>query len=163
MMQAPIDTQSLFERAAVAMGVPFSPAARFAAGAVRHLIARRDTDVLEHALRRPEDILAIVREADLAIETASTTGKPWEGSSQAPELFKSMLEALPCASTVAISGDHVIARIELDAASGHSRPRHIRVPDGLVSKLQKLSVVGMPDAKMPPGQIEAGASLMQLD
>lgn len=157
------ETQALAERAARGAGVPFAQAARFAVGVARHLADNRPSDDILHAYENPDLISDIALDAERVTEAASVSGKAWTGHSDAPELLKSVIEALPCDSAVSIDGNQVHARLTLDEPSQKSRPARLFVPHALQTEMERLAKRTYVPDSAASREAGAGAGLMELD
>lgn len=157
------ETQALAERAARGAGVPFAQAARFAAGVARHLAEGRDAADIAQALEDHEMILDISLDAERVIEAASIKGQPWSGKSDAPQLLKSVIEALPCASVVTFDGQQVQAKLMTAEPSKLARPDRLLVPGALLQQMDDLAKLTYVPDSAASRESGAGAGLMDLD
>ena len=157
------ETQSLAERAARGAGVPFAQAARFAVGVTRHLSEGRRTGPIAAALDNPEIIHDLTIEVERIIEAASVSGSVWQGTSGSPELLQSVIESLPCASAVTVSGDQVHAHLVLSQPPSRARPARVKVPEKLHAQMNNLAQLTYVPDSAESRSTGAGAELMELD
>lgn len=129
------EVEVLATQAALGAGVPPAQAYRFGAAAARHLAEHRDPAVIAALLDTPARIVSLALEVERAVERAAVTAGPHPQAEIDTPLFRSMLEALPCAVEI---GAHEIT-ISLADPGKLSRPERLEMPRGLRDRLARLA------------------------
>ena len=156
------ETQSLAEKAALGIGVPFAQAARFGAATARHCAEGRPADVLLTVLDKPDAIIALSLEVERAVEAASLMRAPYEITDVSQTLAASFLQALPCDVALEPVSGGLSVSVHLQAPQKRPRPARLEMSQALWDRLQALAErTYVPDSAQ--SKLGAGAGLMDLD
>lgn len=160
------EVQALATRAAAGAGVPSAQSLAFGAMLARHLADGGAEAPLQSALDAPERIVALAQRVEEVIEAASVSTRPVktvEPDAGQRALLVSWLVGLPCRTAVDVSGDTVLAALDLGSPSTYSRTERLLVSADLDADLGALAArtyVADSEASRTMG---AGARLMDTD
>ncbi len=163
MMRSWYEVQSMAERAALGLGVPFSQAARFGAAVARHLAEGRPAGPLAELLEGPEQIIALSLEVERAVELASTSGATYRVSEGPQIVAASFMHSLPCDVRIEPALDGLDVRIDLETPQGRTRPTRIEVPNEVWDMMETLAARTYVPESAASQLKGAGAGLMELD
>ncbi|WP_299688427.1 hypothetical protein [uncultured Tateyamaria sp.] len=160
------EVQALATRAAAGAGVPSAQSLAFGAMLARHLADGGAEAPLQSALDAPERIVALAQRVEEVIEAASVSPRPIktvEPDAAQRALLVSWLVGLPCRTAVDVSGETVLAALDLSAPSTRARTERLLVSADLDADLGALAArtyVADSEASRTMG---AGANLMDTD
>ena len=160
------EVQALGTRAAAGAGVPAAQALAFGAMLARHLADGGAEAPLQSALDRPERIVALAQRVEEVVEAASVSPRPvktLEPDTDQRALLVSWLNALPCRTAVDVSGDKVLAALDMSAPSLHGRPERLTVDAAFEELLKTLAARTYVADSEASRALGAGAGLMDND
>lgn len=160
------EVQALATRAAAGAGVPAAQSLAFGAMLARHLADGGAEAPLRSALDAPERIVALAQRVEEVIEAASISPRPVrtvEPDASQRALLVSWLAGLPCATAIDVSGDTVLAALDLASPSTRARTERLLVSADLNEGLGTLAAKTYVADSEASRTMGAGAGLMDTD
>ena len=160
------EVQALATRAAAGAGVPSAQSLAFGAMLTRHLADGGAEAPLHAALHAPERIVALAQRVEEVIEAASSSARPVktvEPDADQRALLISWLTGLPCRTAIDVSGDTVLAALDLTSPSTRERTERLWVSADLDAGLGTLAARTYVADSAASRTMGAGAGLMDTD
>ncbi|WP_415921265.1 hypothetical protein [Tateyamaria sp. SN6-1] len=160
------EVQAVATRAAAGAGVPAAQSLAFGAMLTRHLADGGAEAPLHAALDDPDRIVTLAQRVEEVIERASITQRPVksvEACAGQRALLVSWLFGLPCLAAVEVTGDTVLAALDLSSPSTRERPDRLSISPALHDALTDYAAkTYVPDSEASR-TMGAGAGLMDTD